>query len=907
MTATKKEEPKDKDVKMGEASTAVAGKKTDKDGKPKKDDDDELSEEDQKLKDELEMLVVRLKESNSTLYKAALESLRTLIRTSTSSMTSVPKPLKFLRPHFHDLKAVFEKWAAGENKAFLADIISVLAMSYDDGKRECLKYRFLGASEPVGSWGHEYVRHLASELISEYNARAENGGDDVAGTPAKDNTPQIPTPELLKLALEIVPFCLKHNAEADACDLLLELEILDKLPQFVDKDTYGRVCLYITSMVPYVAPPDDVAILKTARVIYRAQSQWTQSILIALRINDLDLVKEDYESCTDPITKKQLAFIAARQQVFFETGSEEITEILNNTKLSENFMALARDLDVVEAKTPEDIYKSHLENSRHGHSAANVDSARQNLASTFVNAFVNIGFGSDKLMMNTEEGNSWIYKNKDLGMMSAAASLGAILLWDVEVGLTEIDKFLYSTDDNIKAGALLAIGLVSSGVRHESDPALGLLSEYVNSTTSVLRVAAIVGLGIAYAGSAREEVQDLLLPLVSDTGLTMELSSLAALSLGLVYVGTCHGDIASTILQTLMERDDETLKSPFGRFMGVGLGLLFLGKQDASEATLETLKVIENPLAKLVGVIVDICSYIGTGNVLKIQSMLHLCNDHLDKEKEDDSFQAFAVIGIALIAMGEDVGAEMAMRSFNHLMHYGEPVIRRAVPLALGVLCASNPLVNVLDILSKYSHDHDTDVALNAVFAMGLVGAGTNNARLAQMLRQLAVYYYKNPNVLFGVRIAQGLVHMGKGTVTLNPYHSNKTLLNPVAISGLITVLTAFTDAKTFIVDKAQAHYLLYFLVPATYPRFLMTLDENLKSIAVTVRVGQAVDTVGQAGRPKTITGFQTHSTPVLLAYSERAELATEEYIAVGTTLEGFVILKKNPEWMEEDSKDASK
>jgi 26S proteasome regulatory subunit N1 len=36
---------------------------------------------------------------------------------------------------------------------------------------------------------------------------------------------------------------------------------------------------------------------------------------------------------------------------------------------------------------------------------------------------------------------------------------------------------------------------------------------------------------------------------------------------------------------------------------------------------------------------------------------------------------------------------------------------------------------------------------------------------------------------------------------------------------------------------------------------------------------------VGQAGKPKTITGFQTHTTPVLLAYGERAELATEEYL----------------------------
>lgn len=47
--------------------------------------------------------------------------------------------------------------------------------------------------------------------------------------------------------------------------------------------------------------------------------------------------------------------------------------------------------------------------------ATNVDSARANLAGTFVNAFVNAGFGNDKLMVEAEEGNSWIYKNKDHG------------------------------------------------------------------------------------------------------------------------------------------------------------------------------------------------------------------------------------------------------------------------------------------------------------------------------------------------------------------------------------------------------------------------------------------------------------------------------------------------------------
>lgn len=55
------------------------------------------------------MLVERLTEPNQKLYLAALENLRSQIRASTTSMTSVPKPLKFLRQHFDTLKTVYEK------------------------------------------------------------------------------------------------------------------------------------------------------------------------------------------------------------------------------------------------------------------------------------------------------------------------------------------------------------------------------------------------------------------------------------------------------------------------------------------------------------------------------------------------------------------------------------------------------------------------------------------------------------------------------------------------------------------------------------------------------------------------------------------------------------------------------
>jgi len=123
--------------------------------------------------------------------------------------------------------------------------------------------------------------------------------------------------------------------------------------------------------------------------------------------------------------------------------------------------------------------------------------------------------------------------------------------------------------------------------------------------------------------------------------------------------------------------------------------------------------------------------------------------------------------------------------------------------------------------------------------------------------------------------------------------------LSRVSVAALLTVVTSLIDARSFILDSH--HYLLYFISPAIRPRFLITLDEDLKTLPVSVRVGQAVDVVGQAGRPKTITGWQTHNTPVLLSFGERAELEDEEYISLSHTLEGLVVLKKNSNWQGKD------
>jgi 26S proteasome regulatory subunit N1 len=130
-------------------------------------------------------------------------------------------------------------------------------------KRECLKYRFLSSRETVGSWGQEYAKHLTSELTQEWDDLSENKDttktetkqeavtttETVASTQDVELTIEpyvkISKEELLDLVKEIVAFYMKHNAEADACDLLMEIEHINLLIDYVEKETYGRVCLYL--------------------------------------------------------------------------------------------------------------------------------------------------------------------------------------------------------------------------------------------------------------------------------------------------------------------------------------------------------------------------------------------------------------------------------------------------------------------------------------------------------------------------------------------------------------------------------------------------------------------------------------------------------------------------------------
>lgn len=106
----------------------------------------------------------------------------------------------------------------------------------EPGSRLSLRFKLEGTKGDLGRWGHEFLRSLAGEIGQEYSARrmrivgagtgAGDGAEEAgaAGAEAMDDG-EVDVSELIELVDDIVPFHLQHNAEAEAVDLLVEVQV----------------------------------------------------------------------------------------------------------------------------------------------------------------------------------------------------------------------------------------------------------------------------------------------------------------------------------------------------------------------------------------------------------------------------------------------------------------------------------------------------------------------------------------------------------------------------------------------------------------------------------------------------------------------------------------------------------
>jgi 26S proteasome regulatory subunit N1 len=915
---------------------------TEKDTKRKK---QQLSEEDEKIKAELEAQVEKLEEKDSDVRTETILKLKETILSSTSSMTSIPKPLKFLTPHYDKLAGVYKEAKTStewEQKTIshFATILSLLSMVQSEDEGPVLTYALeIKESIPFSGFGHEYTVQLQSQIKNWYEKYLKDQDGEATLEKREEFEKRI-----WPLALESIKYLLDQNSVVEAVDLLVELEKTDFISELIKLPDVQRATLYMINLA-LINPELGDTLYRLCYDIFMKHEQYAHALRIAMKMDDNDMVisiltKVDESGNGNLLL--QLAHMMGRQHFMFDldqaddfnsVDGEKFIEAAGNANLHQFFRTLLKDLDVIDPKLPSDVYKTVQDGEQM--------SVKKNLASVFVNGFLNCGSGKDKLL--EKDDGKFIYDNKDNGILCAVASFGLIKLWDTQDGFNVFDKYQNADTIQVKAGALLGIGVVSANVRDESEAAWAFLEPEIQKEGLISKTASFA-LGLAYASTSKED---------ADTTLGYEALGGSAeqkyrtLAQGLIYAGTMHEDLMSDVITWLCDKDEKNplvfVKKPDNILPCIAFGLSCLGtKQDSNTALMliTDIQNLEDHIKEIIVHMVKACAYAGTGDVLIINEFLEYLStktkdeaekkkkekeearekedsgekedekkddkkdDDEEKEKpvnDEDLPKMIAVIGIALVAMGEAISVTMATRVFGLLFRYGDKAIRRAAPLGLALLHMSNPDLTVTETLSKFTHDSDSVVAQMSILGLGFAGAGTNNARLAQQLRQLAEYYAKAPKQLFCVRFAQGILHLGKGSLTMNPFHSDGLLMHKSALSGLLTTLFCLCIGEEFL--QGSSCWILYSLALALNPRMLVTIGEEGEEerILTEVRVGTAVDTVGLAGKPKTITGFQTHKTPVLIASGERAVLASDEYIPLSEILEGVIILKKNPEFKKED------
>ena len=76
----------------------------------------------------------------------------------------------------------------------------------------------------------------------------------------------------------------------------------------------------------------------------------------------IDMVKvmKEFVNCSLSHAVKGVAFVLDEETAKDDDDREVLQDIINNAKLSEGYLNLARDIEVMEAKTPEDIYKVRI-------------------------------------------------------------------------------------------------------------------------------------------------------------------------------------------------------------------------------------------------------------------------------------------------------------------------------------------------------------------------------------------------------------------------------------------------------------------------------------------------------------------------------------------------------------------
>ncbi len=94
----------------------------------------------------------------------------------------------------------------------------------------------------------------------------------------------------------IVPYFIDNNAEHDAIDLLLIVDKLENITQYVTGDNFAKVYMYLSAVCGYSTDQDEL--VKILTILYDLAlklSEYTIALRMAIKLDDHDKIKNVFD------------------------------------------------------------------------------------------------------------------------------------------------------------------------------------------------------------------------------------------------------------------------------------------------------------------------------------------------------------------------------------------------------------------------------------------------------------------------------------------------------------------------------------------------------------------------------------------------------------------------------------
>ncbi|WUR02428.1 proteasome subunit RPN1 (RPN1) [Vairimorpha necatrix] len=791
----------------------------------------------------LNQILECIKTGNSDLRENAINMLIDLLKSSHAGSISTMNfnTLMEKKPILLELCDIVND----DQKRKLHDIISSISIMGDDS--EILKHRILGNIIPLQEWGHLYVKKLIGVIVKK---KLDN--EDI-----KDAT---------EVSNSCIEFFFKNNLEFDAIDFLLEIENIGIIYKFVEKHNYKRIILYLQEMSFFYE------LYEILNKIYLKMEDYSRYIINIIDNGYYDDAIDFIEKCQDKKVKKQLLYILARCNIFYETKDLEEKSILMNNHIKGHYRNVIKVYELDSENTKSSTFRKLRYEKE-------IKGLQQNSFNpiTVCNGFINLGYGQDNIFF-PREGNAIpgidhqaILSSDIPELITIIGSVGCIEFWNPNKVMEILQEHIFGDLSIKRTGALLALSLSSSMIHDENKTILSFLTSNLESNDPLHVVPTLLGIQSMYCNTFEEELKVLLTPLIYSENI--EISSFAAFTLGSIFVGTGDEELLSLILQMYIEKEDYADTHYFKLIM-LGLALLFYRRPDLD-------CIIDNmdfTYARHAAILIKGFQNIKTGDHNMVEDIL----TNAFSGETDGLLESLALLSCCLVGLGDDLAMQMISRICTSSQILESPHLKSVLPLCYSLLFPSTMNQNIVDNLEKNINSGDSSIVIPSLYALGIVGCGTVSGKIQKILDSHYSQAYKDPKLGTILRISNGLLSLGKGLSSISYSLFDKSCIIPKNFIGLFT--TTFLMLDSFSSPLLSGNTFLFYLLNQSFiPKYIVTQKKT------NIRIGTPVNTVGVVGDPRRITSMQTHSTPVIINGNERAEIDEMCYTSF---IEDVIILK---------------